>query len=125
MLPKKEFNIYPKTEENLNALLLFYFSKYDLLLKNADKDLMNITSLSLNQLEFIIRKLSESYKVLFEPFFKNQKTTISNLIHYGIDALTINEEKWNGSKARLAKTKEFLDYVKRTEKDYTYLEKYN
>lgn len=125
MLPKNEFNIYPKTEENLNALLLFYFGKYDLTMENAIEDLITKTSLSLNQVEFIVRKLSESYKVLFEDFFKNKKPTVTNLINYGIEALTIDEAKWQGSKPRLAKIKDFLGYVQKTEKDYEYLEKYN
>ncbi len=125
MLPKNEFNIYPKTEENLNALLFFYFAKYDLPMENAIEDLISKTSLSLNQVEFIVRKLSESYKILFEDFFKNKKTTATNLINYGIEALTIDEAKWQGSKPRLAKIKDFLGYVQKTEKDYEYLEKYN
>ena len=124
MLPKIEFNIYPKTEENLNALISFYFDMYDLPKENVLEVLLNKTSLSLNQLEFIFRKLSESYKLLFEDFFKST-TTVTNLIKYGIDALTIDEAKWSGSKVRLAKTKDFLEYVKRTEKDLNYLEKYN
>ncbi len=125
MLPKEEYNIYPKTEENLKALLIFYFGKYDLPMENALDDLLSKTSLSLNQIEFILRKLSESYKVLFVDFFKNTTTTATNLINYGIEALTIDEVKWRGSKARLAKTKEFLEYVQQTEKDFSYFEKYN
>lgn len=125
MLPKKEFNIYPKTEENLNALLLYYFDKYDILKENVLEDLMNKTSLSLNQIDFIIRKLSESYKVLFEDFLKASIPTATNLINYGIEALTIDEDKWRGSKDRLEKTKDFLDYVKKTEKDFDFFEKYN
>ncbi len=125
MLPKKEFNIYPKTQENLNALLLFYFEKYDLTFENTIEDLINKTSLSLNQIEFIIRKLSESYHTLFKDFLKNSKATSNNLINYGIEALTIDETEWCGSKARLAKTKDFLEYVKKTEKDYNFWGKYN
>ena len=124
MLPKKEFNIYPKNEENLSALLSFYFDHYNLPKENAIDNLLSKTSLQLNQIEFIIRKLSESYDSIFKDFLKYQPT-VSNLINYGLDALTKDEVNWNGSQSRLKKTKEFLEYVKRTEVDYDFLEKNN
>ena len=126
MLPSKRYNIYPKSEENLKALISFYFDKYDLPIGNAIEKINSITSLSLNQVEYILRKLSESYEDIFKVSFKNGGN-VNGLFLYGLEALTIEEAKWNknGSKVRLAKTKEFLEYVNRTEKDLKYFEKYN
>ena len=125
MLPKKELNIYPKSEENLNALLSFYFDKFDIQRGNILEEIKNKSSLSLNQIDFIIRKLSESYKELFEVFLQHGTTTFTTLFNYGIEALTINEEQWLGSQNRLVKLKDFLKFVQKTEKNYNFFEKYN
>lgn len=50
-LPKKEFNIYPKNEENINAILSYYFDKYLLFDKiEAISFLMENNILSINQI---------------------------------------------------------------------------
>jgi hypothetical protein len=116
-LPKKDLNIYPKTNKNLKALFSFYFDKYDLLEGDSVEEMMKITSLSLNQIEFIARKLSESWEIIFIGFFKTTKTSISNLMFYGIDGITKPEEEWRYapySSAR-SKIKEFIEFVKKTE----------
>lgn len=122
MLPKKELNIYPKSEENVNALLCFYFNKYNLDKENSTKTILDYSSLSLNQIEFIVRKLSESFEEIFNPFFKNGRTSIDNLMRYGIEGLTKNEEDWSfppTSSAR-PKIKEFIEFVERTEVDHDF-----
>ncbi|MFV8332306.1 hypothetical protein [Flavobacterium sp. GSP14] len=54
ILPKNEFNIYSKTEENLNAVLSYHFDKYLLFDKNeAVEDLLKDNTLSMSQIEFI------------------------------------------------------------------------
>ena len=58
MLPSTELNIYPKTSENLNALLEFYFNQYNIPFDDAVEKLTNTRNLKLNQIEFIVRKLS-------------------------------------------------------------------
>ncbi len=125
MLPKQELNIYSKSEENLNDLLSFYFDKHDIQRGNILEEIKNKSSLSLNQVEFIIRKLSESYKEIFETFLKISKNAAPILFNYGFEALTINEVRWNGSQYRLTKLKAFLNFVQKTEKDFNFLEKYN
>lgn len=125
MLPKKELNIYPKSEENLNALLSYYFDRYDIQRGNILEEIEAKPSLSLNQVDFIIRKLSESYKEIFEVFLQHGTTISTTLFNYGIEALTVNEEQWRGSQNRLDKIKEFLKFVQKTEKDFNFLEKYN
>ena len=112
MLPKKEFNIYPKNDENLQALINFYLDKYDVNDDNGVEILKEKTSLSLNQLEFIFRKISEAYIPVFKKHLKGQ-ITVSNLIQYAIDALT--ETTINGSQNRILITNEFEKFVRQTE----------
>ena len=124
ILPKKEFNIYPKTEENLNAVLSYHFDKYLLFDKNeAVEDLLKNNTLSMNQIEFIAKKLSESWCQLFENFFREKTTSYSNIINYWICGLILTESKWtysSGSSAR-PKIREFIEFVKNTERDFDFL----
>jgi len=124
MLPKKEFNIYPKSEENFNALISFYFDQFEIDLSESLEFLKTKSSISLNQIEFIFRKLNEAYIPIFSANL-NGKIKLSNLLSYGFDALTKNEKDWNGSLPRIKITKEFRDFVKKTEIDINYLEKNN
>jgi hypothetical protein len=123
-LPKKEFNIYPKTEENIKAILSYYFDKYLLSDKReAINFLMENNILSMNQLEFIARKLSESWLQIFENFFTEKITSFKNLMNYGICGLTLPESKWSYSKGSSARPKirEFVEYVKNTETNFDFL----
>jgi hypothetical protein len=124
MLPIKKKNVYPKTDENLQALISFYFAEFNIGLKDSLKVLNENTSLSLNQIEFIIRKLSEAYIPIFR---KQLKTPIefSNLFKYGLNALVNNEINKSGSKNRQLITKEFQDFVKETEVNISFIEKNN
>ena len=122
MLPNKELNIYPKSDENLKSLISYYFDKYDLNLENGIEIIQKKTSLSLNQIEFIIRKLSEAYVPIFKKHMNGQ-ITISNLLTYGIDGLT--EKEVRRSQSGMQISNEFVDFVKRTEIDFDYLEKNN
>lgn len=124
ILPKKEFNIYPKTEENIKAVLSYYLDKYLLFEKEeAITFLMENDILSMNQLEFIARKLSESWQQIFENFFNGKTTSFKNLMNYGICGLTLPESKWTYSKGSSARPKirEFIEYVKNTETDFDFL----
>ena len=122
MLPKKELNIYPKSEENLKALISFYLDQYDVIDDNGLQLLKEKTSLSLNQVEFMFRKISEAYIPIFQKHFKSPMT-ISNLLKYAIDALS--EGNVHGSQNRVLITKEFEEFIRRTEIDFAYLEKNN
>ena len=124
MLPKKEINIYPKSEENLNALISFYFDQFEIDLSESLEFLQMKSSISLNQIEFTFRKLNEAFIPIFSVNL-NGKIKLLNLLSYGFDALTKNEKDWNGSSSRIKITKEFRDFVKKTEIDINYLEKNN
>lgn len=114
MLPKTELNIYPKSDENLKALISFYLAQYDVIDDNGVEILNEKTSLSLNQIEFIFKKLSEAYIPIFAKHLKGQ-IRVSNLLNYALDALT--ERTMNGSRNRMLITNEFKEFVKRTEND--------
>jgi hypothetical protein len=124
MLPKKEFNIYPRTEENLQALISFYFDGLEINQEHALDTLNKKPSLTLNQLEFIFRKLAEAYEPIFKKHLNGQ-ITLTNLIEYGVDALKNTEPSKSGSKNRKMITKEFKEFVKRTEVDFTHFGKNN
>ena len=124
MLPKKELNIYPKNDENINALISYYFKHYDIDLLESLEFLKAKDSTSLNQIEFILRKISEAYTSIFTTNLNGQ-IKLTNLLSYAFDALTKNEKEWKGSFNRNRITKEFKDFVKKTEVDFDYLEKNN
>ena len=52
MIPKKKLNIYPKTENNIQAIIEYYFAKLELDTEGVMTYLMNEKSyLELNQIE--------------------------------------------------------------------------
>ena len=97
--PLAEDNIYPFTNENVEALLnhYLYFEKGDI------GWIYKLKDFNLNQLEFVVRKISEFEYFLDTHFRKGRGKTISNYLHYGIDACynmkTIN--KPSGSRIKI------------------------
>lgn len=125
MIPKKKLNIYPKNNSNIQAIIKYYFTGLELNTEGVMEYLMNEkSSLELNQIQFICRKINEGYSNIFRPNLNGQ-IGLKNLLSYAVDALTKNRTEWNGSQNRLRITQEFLDFVKHTEIDIDYLEKYN
>lgn len=82
------------------------------------------TSVELNQIQFICRKVSEGYLHIFRPNL-NGIIELKNLLSYSLEALTKDETEWNGSKNRIRILQEFLNFVKQTEINIDYLEKNN
>ncbi len=125
MLPKKSINIYPKNETNVEALLEFYFKDLNVSFDGViDFLLVENKRLELNQIEFICRKIVDAYPNIFRVKL-NGIIHLRNLFKYAIDALTVNEFRWKGSRNRNMITKEFRDFVKSTEVDISFLEKNN
>lgn len=125
MIPKKTLNIYPKNEINVQAIIEYYFAELELNAEGVMEYLMNEkSSLALNQIQFICRKINEGYSNIFQPNLNGQ-IRLKNLLSYAVDALTKDRTEWNGSQNRLRIAQEFLDFVKRTEIDIDYLEKNN
>ena len=112
MLPNKELNIYKKNRKNLKALISFYFDRYDIKNDNGIEMLKEKTSLSLNQVEFIIKKLSEAYTPVFQKHLKGQ-IALTTLLSYGIEVLTYQESP--GSVTKRIIQKEFAEFVNQSE----------
>lgn len=109
LIPNSNDNIYPRNQENIRAILDFYFHLPD---GNIDF-LLTQKELKTNQIQFIAKQVSDNLE-----FFKAKVPnglTISNLMSYGIDALAKSEPNRNGSKSRQQITKEFRDIVTRTQ----------
>jgi hypothetical protein len=115
MLPRKEDNIYPKTRENLMALFHYYFDQYDEIVEyeKAINMALEKTSMTLNQFEFLVKHIGESWPILFKDFLRNGGNTVSNLLRYGIDALTKEEKDWSFGpySSGRPKVREFREYV--------------
>jgi len=125
MIPKKKLNIYPKNKTNVKALIDHYFAELELDTQSEMEFLMvEKSSLELNQIEFLCRKINEGFNIVFKPNL-NGKIELKNLLSYSVDALTKNKTEWNGSRNRIRITQEFLDFVKNTEIDIDYLERNN
>ncbi|HLO55475.1 MAG TPA: hypothetical protein VK169_14370 [Saprospiraceae bacterium] len=115
MLPLKSDNIYPKNDENLKAIAAFYFDQYDNLDSSGFLDVINnYSSLSLNQIEFISKKISEGYERVFESNLKGTKK-IENLFKYAIEAIRLQPNEVKGSLNRIRITNEFRDYLATSE----------
>jgi len=83
MLPNKQDNIYPRTTENINAILDYYFN-------NSLGDLRWLyeqRELEINQIEFIAKNVSENIELLIKKVNGSVEMTVSNAIRYGVDAL--------------------------------------
>lgn len=125
MIPKKKLNIYPKTETNIQALINYYFADLELNTQGVIEFLMyEKTSLELNQIEFLCRKINEGYDNVFRSNLIGE-IGLKNLLFYSVDALTKDKSDWKGSHSRIWITQEFLDFVKQTEVDIDCLERNN
>jgi len=111
MLPQKEKNIYPKSEENLKALISYYFDRYDIDQEGAVESMLEKTSVSLNQVEYIIRNLAEAYIPVFKKHFPGGITLKVIFSYYGIGAC--NKDKFRGSSKAELILSEYLDYLER------------
>lgn len=111
MLPSKSENIYPKTDENIQAIIDYYFSEFNIGQVGALERIKENSSLSLNQIEYLIKKLSEAYVPIFRVHLK-KPIELQNLLKYGIDAIVLQEIRKSGSKSRQDITLEFQNFVK-------------
>ena len=122
---EKKLNIYPKNDTNIQAIIEYNFAELELNTEGVMEYLMNEkSSLELNQIQFICRKINEGYINIFRPNL-NGRIGLKNLLSYAVDALTKNRTEWDGSKNRIRITQDFLDFVKQTEINIDYLEKNN
>lgn len=124
MLPKKVLNIYPKSDENFKALISFYFDSYEIDLTESVEFLNEKTSFSLNQIEFVLRKISEAYKTIFRENL-NGKIKLTSLMSYGFETLTLEPRNWKRSQSGIRIMELFLEFIRKTEIDISFLERNN
>lgn len=112
---KKNFylknNIYPRSLENITAVLNFYFKDYPISeVEDCATLFHNDRKLSLDQIESYAYTVSES-KIFFEEEFKTP-STIHNLIDYAYQVIELPEGQWTGSiSGRIRILKEFKRYL--------------
>ena len=99
-LPEKNNNIYPKTKKNIKHLLNYYFDDLEPDREGVIEFLLSKTSLTLNQIEFIVKKTAENYNFFLE-IYSLKKLVI--FLQSSVDVLTINPNLWVGSKNRVEK----------------------
>ena len=112
MLPDRKLNIYPNTDENLQALINFYFSEFNE--KGALDEMKQHPQITLNQWEFIFKKIIEAYQPVFQRHL-NPPINLSNLIAYGVDGTRMGGPSRHGSMNRRIICREFKDFVIRTQ----------
>lgn len=111
MLPEKSENIYPKTDQNIQAIIDYYFGEFNVGQTGAIEIVKENNILSTNQIEYLIKKLSEAYIPIFRAHLKTP-IELQNLIKYGLDAIVYQEINKSGSKNRQNITLEFQNFVK-------------
>lgn len=94
-IPDKNINIYPKTKKNIKHLLNFYFDEFEPDKNGSVEYLMSKTSLSLNQIEFIVKKLHENFLIVKSLF--NNQNQLKLFLKYAIEAATQPQDTWEGS----------------------------
>ena len=104
MKPLLRKNVYPRSEENVRAVFLYFFPKA----KNSDVDeataeFYDKRENELNYLEFYAETTAENSS-FFESEFKNV-ASISLMMNYTINALTKTENDWKGSSTAIMITK--------------------
>ena len=106
MIPERSKNIYPTNDENIRAILNFYFQIPD----GEIEFLFEQKKLAINQIEFIAKQVSDNLYFI-ENSVGSSGLTISNAMKYGIDAMTELENNWKGSQNRKRITRELKKLI--------------
>jgi hypothetical protein len=97
-IPKKTNNIYPKTKKNVKYLINYYFDDLEPNREGVIEYILSKTSLSLNQIEFIVQKTAENYSFFIQNFSNNSLLTF---LKSAVDVLTKEPDEWDGSINRI------------------------
>jgi hypothetical protein len=91
-------NIYPRSLENITALLNFYFKEHTISeVQEYATLLYNENKMSLDQIEKYSYLISES-QIFFMQHIKEQYRTINLYFKYTQQLLELPENQWTGSK---------------------------
>lgn len=107
----KRNNIYPRTEENIEAVLLFYFpNEKHSVVKTLSYQLYDERKLKLNEIEYLAEVISVNMSFFKEHINLNVLTAV-NLINLAYQAIYLNEEEWSGSVNRIKIIESFRNTV--------------
>lgn len=108
--PNKTANIYPRSLENIRALLLHFFPDHSHSeVNDFTHELYNNRRLELNEIEFVARQVQKHYDVL-QADLRPDQLTLSNAFGYGEDAI-YKFPKLNGSHNRNRITKNLRERI--------------
>jgi hypothetical protein len=104
-------NIYPRSLENIRAILDFYFKEYSLSeVTEYANSIHDERKWSLDKIEAYAYIISESRAFFADAF--NTPSTLANLMDYAHQAIDLNEKDWKGTvSGKLRILKEFKSYL--------------
>ena len=103
-------NIYPRTIENVRAIFLYFFpTAKNSAIDEATSEFYDDRNFGLNLIEFYAEMVADN-DVFFEVEFKGTASIVLKM-KYVIDAYSITEEDWLGSKPGIAITKRLRDVM--------------
>lgn len=99
MIPSKNENIYPCTEENITAVLNFYFPNYpsEEIYSCAQK-IYKKFGLEMNQIEFVAKTIFKYIDFIEREMTVVKIDNLSNIMKYGKDAIYVSIVNLHGSK---------------------------
>ena len=105
----KRNNIHPRTEENIEAVLLFYFpNEKHSVVKILSRQLYDERKLKLNEIEHLAELISANMS-FFKEYLNN--STAANLIDLAYQAIYLPEEEWSGSGTRIKIIQSFKNII--------------
>lgn len=107
MIPSKNENIYPCTEENIAAVLKFYFSGYPSEeIYSSAQIIFKKYDLEMNQIEFVAKTICKYIDFIEREMIVVRADNLSNIMKYGKEAIYVENDNLNGSKNRKRITRE-------------------
>lgn len=104
-LPNASENIYPRSGENIKAILDYYFSNVENeLIEGSLEQLLKNKMLSLNQIEFGANFISKYKGLLDEAEFSKLP---SARLHYAIMAIFYPRKEWSTSGTNMKRLEHF------------------
>jgi hypothetical protein len=105
-------NIYPRTLENIKAVLLYYFpNEKHSAINDFAATLYDDRKLELNEIEFIAEIINTNQEVFDSLFKKNYINVLETFFNSAHQALFDEENEWSGSDNRLIILKTIKDQL--------------
>ncbi|WP_421794622.1 hypothetical protein [Haliscomenobacter sp.] len=109
------FDFPPDTEKKIAILIEKYFG--DILIERGDlSKILTQYAVTITQFEEALLAVKENFDFFRSKFSNSSGMTLSNLVHYAIDAIFVPKITWKGSNNRLQITNEFKDLIDKRRK---------